>query len=139
MGVQHAMDIRAGLVHGAVDNEAGRVDGEGRVDHLVAMLVHFHQRRRGDLVVHQPVRVDQEVVLGTGSPRADVREHEVAPAIQGDQPIAGRKVHAQLPFIGADELFERGDLHDGREDTAHSRDALDCAGRTTMPPMLSKR
>jgi hypothetical protein len=73
--------------------------------------VDLHQRRRGDLVEHQPVRVDQEVVLGTRDARADVREDQVAPAVGGDEAVAGGKVDPQLPFLGADEFTDGGDVH----------------------------
>ena len=95
----------------AVDDEAGRVDREGRVDQLVALLVDLHQRRGGDLVEHQAVGIDQEVVLGAGHARADVREDQVAPAVERDQPVAGGQVHAQLPFLGADDFLQRCDVH----------------------------
>ena len=63
VGVQHAARLGPRLVHGAVDHEACRVYGEGRLMQFGALHVHLDQARRRDLVEHQAVRVDEEMVL----------------------------------------------------------------------------
>jgi len=53
--VDHAVDLRARLVHAAVDDEARLVVAEvERVIQHLAVVVDLHQVRRGDLVEHQP-------------------------------------------------------------------------------------
>ena len=51
------------------------------------------------------------MVLVAGQAGADVGEDEVAPAVGGDQTVAGGQVHAQLPFLLANLVFNRGDMH----------------------------
>ncbi len=98
MRVQHAAHFRPRLVHRAVDDEACRIHREGRVVQLVALHVDLDQARGGDLVEHQPVGIDQELVFGAryrfGQLGADVGEDKVAPAIERDQPVAGSQVDA---------------------------------------------
>ena len=102
VGVQHAARVFPRFVHGAVDHKARRVDREGRVGELVALLVDLDQAAGGDLVKHQPVGVDQEMVLRPGDAGADVGEDQVAPAVGGYQAVAGGQVDAQCPLFGAD-------------------------------------
>lgn len=101
MGVQHALDVVANLVHRAMDGVAGRVDLVGAVHQLLAAGIHLHQAGGGDLVEHQAERVDQEV-LGARHLGRDVGEDQVVPTVQGDQPVAGSEIDAGLPFGGGD-------------------------------------
>ena len=111
VGVDDTTSVFTRFMHGAVDHKAGRVDGEGRVDQLVALLVHFDQAAGGDLVKHQPIGVDQKMVLGAGDAGADVGEHQVTPAIGGHQAVARCQIDTQLPFFGADLVLERRNVH----------------------------
>jgi len=52
------------------------------------------------------------VVLRPRDARADVREDEVGPAVEGNKAVACGELNAQLPFIGADHLLEGSDFHD---------------------------
>jgi len=66
------------------------------------VLIDFDETAGSDLVEHQPIGVDEEVVLRPGNAGADMSEDQIAPAIQGDQPVAGGEVLAELPFLLAD-------------------------------------
>ena len=85
--------------------------GKGESDSLLPALVYLDQDAGGDLVEHQPIGIDQEVVLGPGNARADVGEDQIAPAVQSDQAVARSQVDAELPFGGADFVFEGWDVH----------------------------
>jgi hypothetical protein len=88
--------------------------GKGESMQLVALLVDLDQAAGGDFVEHQAVGVDQEVVLGPGDALgADVGEHQVAPAVQRHQPVAGGEVDAQLPLFGLTSVFQGRDVHGG--------------------------
>src|SRR6185369_2213254 len=65
---------------------------------LVAGGVDLHQAGGGDLLEHQTVRIDEELVVRARHARGDVREDEVVPLEQGDEPIGRGEVHARLPF-----------------------------------------
>ena len=84
---------------------------------LVALHVDADQAGGGDLVEHQAIGVDEELVLAAahrlGQLGGDVGEDEVAPSVQGHQAVAGGKVAPQLPFFGADDFLEGGDVHGG--------------------------
>ena len=113
MGVQHATCVFAGLVHGAVDDEACRVDRVGRVDDFVAVFVYLHQAGGGDLVKHQAVGVDQKMMLWPGQLGADVGKHQVAPAVHSHQAVARGQVAADSPLFGADLGLDGGHGHGG--------------------------
>ncbi|MNT08245.1 hypothetical protein D3C72_1429810 [compost metagenome] len=98
MRVHHAADFGARLVHGAVDDEAGRVDVIRRFQHGLPFVVDLDQARRRDLVEHHAVGVDQELVRRIGHARRDMREDQVVPAEVGHQPVGRGKVDAHLPF-----------------------------------------
>ena len=110
VGVDHALHIGPGFMHGAVNDEACGVHGKRRLHELVAGHVHLDQRRGGDLVKHQPVGVDEKVVICPRQACADVGEDQIAPAVEGHQPVAGRKIGAQLPLFGADQMLHAGDV-----------------------------
>ena len=107
MRVQHALGVVARAVNGAVNDEAGGVDGKRRVLRFVSLLVDLDQARGRDLVEEQPVRIDEEVVLGARNPGADVREDEILPAVPRHEPIAGREIHTHRPFLWRDLVLER--------------------------------
>ncbi len=95
LGVQvhHAAGVPPGRVDGAVDDEAGRVRlVSAAVADDVPVQVDLDQAGRGDLVESKAKGVDQEVVIGPGHPRGDVRVHEVVPAEQGAQLVGGGEV-----------------------------------------------
>src|SRR5207302_7478730 len=56
-----------------------------------------------------PVRIDEEMVIGPGDSRRDVREDEVVPAVEGNRAIGGGEVHASGPFGGAHAVLHRAD------------------------------
>lgn len=105
VSVQHAGHVVAHFVDGAVDGVARRVDIVGALHLLIAGLVNLDQARRGDLVEHQPIGVDQEIFSARHLGR-NMREDQVIPTVHGHQAIAGREVHAGLPFGGADLGFD---------------------------------
>ena len=65
---------------------------------LLAVEIDLDEARRGDLVERHAVRIDEEVVLRSGNARRDVREDQIVPAVQRDEPVARGEVDAQLPF-----------------------------------------
>ena len=100
VGVQHAGNVRPRLVDRAVDHIAGVVDavvGVGLADD-VAVDIDLDQARRGDLLVEQPVEIDQQV-LGAGNARRDVVVDQVGHAVGIDQPVAGREIDPGLPLL----------------------------------------
>ena len=68
---------------------------------FVPFEVDAHQARRSDLLEHEAVRIDQEVVRA-GHARRDVREHQIVPTEMRHEPIAGREVDARRPFLRRD-------------------------------------
>ena len=108
--VQHTTRIFTHLMHAAVNRETSRVYGKGRFAQFVATLVDFDQAGRGDFIKHQAIRVDQKVMFWPRNARADVGEHQVAPAVGGDQAVTGGQVNAELPFFRADFVFQGGDV-----------------------------
>ena len=105
MGVQHARHIVANFMDGTVDGVARRIDFVGAVHQFVAGLIDLDQAGRGDLVEHQPIRVDQEII-GARHLGRDMGEDQVIPAMQRHQAIAGRQVDAGLPFGSADLVID---------------------------------
>jgi hypothetical protein len=102
----------AHFVHGAVDGVTGRVDLVGTVHQLVAGLVDFDQAGGGDLVKHQPERIDQEV-FGARDLGGNVGEDQIVPAMQGDQAITGGEIDPGLPLGGTDLVFDINGRLDG--------------------------
>jgi hypothetical protein len=70
-GVQmhHCMRVLARHVDRRMDGEAGRVGDERRRLDRVAVHPDLDQRRGGDLLEHQIVRIEQEMVLGPRNSR----------------------------------------------------------------------
>ena len=60
-----------------VDRVAGSVDAIGRVVQHIAVEVYLDQVGRRDLVIHQAVGVDQDLVVLARDPRRDMVEVEV--------------------------------------------------------------
>ena len=61
-------------------------------------MVDLDQARRGDLLVHHPVGIDQEGARLARHARRDVVGHHVGHAVEIDQPVAGGEVDARLPL-----------------------------------------
>ena len=96
--VKHATGVLAHLVDRRMDGEARRVDAVFALAELVAVQIDLHQARRRDFLEHQPVRVDQEVMIGARHARRDVGVDQVVPAIQRDETIAGGEIDALVPL-----------------------------------------
>ena len=73
--VEDAADVGPRLVHARVEPEAGLVDAEERAAAVdeAAVESHLDQAARRHLVVEQPERVDQEVLVLAGHAR--LHEH----------------------------------------------------------------
>ena len=87
--MQHTLDVMARAMDGTVNGEAGRIDRPGAVAHLVALHVDLDQARSGDLVEHHAVRIDQEMMLGSGHrglacARLPARRHIQAATLNGE-------------------------------------------------------
>jgi hypothetical protein len=103
VGVDDAVDVRLGLVEGAVDDEARLVDAvvqlaEVRLGQDVAVVVDLDQARGGDFLVQHAVGVDEEGALLARHPRRDVVGDHVRHFVERHQPVAGGKVDAGDPF-----------------------------------------
>jgi hypothetical protein len=102
MGVDHAFDIRSAHVDRTMDHVTGAVGLVfGRFD-KIAVEIHLQQVRGGDLVEHQPHRVDQEMVRLSRNPPRIVRQDQIVPTEVGEQTIAGGEVDPYLPLLGTD-------------------------------------
>src|SRR6202163_4555204 len=118
--MQHALRVLARGVHRAVDREAGRIDEVRRRFDDVAVEIDLDQIRGADLGEQQPVRIDQEVVVGAGDARRDVGEDEVVPAVVRDEAVRGGEVDAGLPLFVRDagangrQVYEGGGGEIGR-------------------------
>jgi hypothetical protein len=88
------------------------VKPERRVVELLASQIDADQARGRDLLEHQAVGVDQELVLGARHARGDVGEDEIVPAEQGHQPIGSGQVDAGAPFIFAHTPLQGGNIVD---------------------------
>ncbi len=117
MRVQDAVDLRPRHVHGAVDDEAGVVHGITGVLDDVALVVDLDQARRGDLVEHHPIGIDEEMLGLARHPRRDVREDEIVHAEMGDEAIARGERDAHLALVGLARfgpVGKSGDTRHGR-------------------------
>src|SRR5262245_60732923 len=83
----------------AVDREPRRVDVVRAVLDLATLEIDLDETRGGDLLEEVSVGIDQEVMLRTRHARRDVREHEIVPAKERHQPVAGGQVDALLPLL----------------------------------------
>ena len=83
-------------MHGAMNGEAGRVDGPARtIDHLAAQ-VHLDQTGGGHLVKTQSEFIDQiDARLARHSGRK-MGVHRIVPTRQRGQPVGSRQVNAHL-------------------------------------------
>ncbi len=103
MRVQDAVDVRARLVNGAVDGEAGLVDPRAEaVAQDVALEVDGHEAARRDLVEAHAVGIDQEDVLALVGGRAgrDVGEDAVVHLEMRDEPVGGCEFDALRRRLG---------------------------------------
>ena len=96
--MKHTAGILADFVDRGVDGEAGRVDAVLALGKLVAVEVDLDQARCGDLIEHQAVGVDQEMMLRPRQACGDMRIDQIVPAIIGDQTVARRKIDPLVPF-----------------------------------------
>ena len=96
--MKHAAGILAHFMDRGVNGEAGGVDAVVALGELVAVEVDLDEARCGDLVEHQAVWVDQEMMLRSRHPRGDVSVDQIVPAIIGDQTVARGKVDPLVPF-----------------------------------------
>ena len=110
VSMEHAPGVVPRGVDGAVNDEAGRVHGEGRILQLVSVHIDLDQARRRDLVEEHAVGIDEELVLGARHPRRDVREHQVLPAVVRHEPITGGEIHPHRPLFGRDLVPQRRDV-----------------------------
>src|SRR5690606_113526 len=108
MRMQDAVDVMAGAVDGAVNGVAGGIDLERRVVKNIPVDIDLHEAGGGDLVEEQSIGVDQKVILGSGDPRGNMREDQIAHAQVGNELIAGRQIDPRLPFFVADLAFQAG-------------------------------
>ena len=83
-----------------MDDEAGRIDLLRLVADDVAVHVDLHQVRSAHFIEAQPVRIDQEVVLGTGDTDGRMGPDELRPSHVVDDAICGGELHPQFPFTG---------------------------------------
>ena len=96
--MKHAAGVLAHFVDRRMDGEAGRVDAVVALGELVAVEIDLDQARGGDLVEHQAVGIDQEMMLRSRHPRGDVGVDQIVPAIMRDQPVAGGEIDALVPL-----------------------------------------
>ena len=119
MGMQHRIGFRARFVDATVDHEPGLVDAQARgVLEDIALLVDLYERRGGDLVEHQAERVDQEMVLGAGHARGEMREDQVGPFVVRGQLVGGGEIDPHIPLFLAYTVTQAGA---GLEDGAHGQ------------------
>jgi hypothetical protein len=100
VGVHDAMRVVAGLVDGAVNDPAGRVDRPAEfaaagLDDL-AVDRDLDEAGSGDLVVPQAEGIDEELPRRAGDAHRQVIEDQCRPAEMIDQPIGRRQLDAQL-------------------------------------------
>ena len=80
VGVYDALDVRPAQIDRAMDDDPG-VDRLvfGRLDQMAVADVDLQQVRSGDLVEHQPRRVDQHLVGMARYPRRIMGQHQIVP------------------------------------------------------------
>jgi len=107
VGVQDGVQILARHVDRAVNDKAGAVHLIGRLVEDVAVDIDLDQVRGGDLLVEEPIGIDQELILRARHAQRDVVVDQMRPAIVRDQPIGGGEIDPRLPFLVADPLAQR--------------------------------
>src|ERR1700679_339827 len=93
-----AAGVLTHLVYGRMDGETGGIYRIRRGADLLAFEIDLDQAGGGDLLEHQPVGVDEEVMLRAWDARGNVGEDEIVPAVERDQSIAGREIDADGGF-----------------------------------------
>src|ERR1700732_218023 len=96
--MKHTAGVLANLVDCRVNREAGRVDAVGALCELVAVEIDLDEAGSGNFVEHQPVWVDQEMMLRTWPPRRNMRVDQIVPAVMRDEAVAGGKIDALAPL-----------------------------------------
>jgi len=96
--MQHAAGILADLMDRGVNGETRRIDAVLAFGQQITVEVDLDQAGRGDLIEHQSVRIDQEVMFRSRHAGGDVGVDEVVPAIERHQAIGGGEIDALRPF-----------------------------------------
>jgi len=93
-----ATDFRPRRMHGAVDGQAGGIDGIGRLADDRAVLIDLHEVGCGYLLEGEAEGIDKEVMVGPGHARRYVIVDELVPAFALRQAIAGGELDPCLAF-----------------------------------------
>ena len=114
MRVNDAAHVSARRMHGAVYHVTRGIDPIVRIrlQQNVAVDVDLDEARCGDLFVEIPIRVDQQLVLRAWNARGDVVVDHVRHAVHGHEPVACRKIDADLPLHLADLFADRLSVDD---------------------------
>jgi len=88
----------------AVDHETGDVRDMRPVIDDLAVDIQPDQVRRGDLVVAQTIRIDQEVPVVAVDRQRRVRVDQLGPAEMIHHPVAGGELYPLRPFLRADPV-----------------------------------
>ena len=108
MRVDHAVDLRAAAMHGAMNHIAGLIDTQARrIINDFTLGGDLDQIRGGDFVPQQAESVNQKVMLFTGHARRDMRVDEVGHTKVRSQPVTGGEIDAHLPLLRADAAVQR--------------------------------
>ncbi|MCY1304123.1 hypothetical protein D9M70_538680 [compost metagenome] len=99
VGVQHAHRIVPACVNRAMNDEAGRVDLVWRRIDGLSCQVDLNQAGCGDLVEHEPVWVDQEMMFRPRQTHRNVGKGQICHAEVSDEPVAGCQLFSQHPFL----------------------------------------
>src|SRR5258707_15655820 len=91
--------LRPRRMNRAVDGEARRVDGIGRVADDPAVEVDLDEIGRGDLLEGDAERVDEKMVLGPGHAGRDVVVDELVPALAPGEAVARRKLNPRPALV----------------------------------------
>ena len=115
--MQDAMGVVTYFVDRAVNRITRRIDLVRTVECLPAGKVDPNEARCSDLIEHQAVGIDQEIMRSRHA-RRDMRENQVIPAEQRHQPIGGREIDTHCPFFRGYSVLHAGngtvdDAHDG--------------------------
>ena len=111
VGVDHAIDIVASLVDGAVDHIPRLVDAVIGVWFVedVAVDVDFDKTRSGDFFVQEAVQIDEQVI-GAWNFQGDVVVDQVRHAVQIHETVTSSKLHSGQPLLMADHGLKRFEL-----------------------------
>ncbi len=93
-----ATGIVTHLVNRGMDGEARRVHRVRRVSDCLAVEPDFQKARRRDLLEHHPIGVDEKMMLRAWNACRYMRENEIVPAMERDEPIACGQIDADAAF-----------------------------------------